>query len=333
MRRRATLVLGALLLAGCDRNHRVLEGGEVRGLFFLDPRLGWVVGRQHQSKTVFIASTKDGGRRWETSKIEEKGGFGSFGGTLTGVAFRDPSLGRVFGTHALAFSTKDGGLTWVKEQAPGDASVYRYRDGIGCVVLGAPGFTHRDGFFTFQGDDVQAGRLNTRSAEGRLFHPYDVQIVNSQTLWGRGSAELYRSIDGGQTWRVIELDESRRGSTIVNEVRSSFFLSDSTGWIALLDRRILTTTDGGTTRTDLNPVGLEMAPGPLFFFDEQQGLMLVSDRVSGAVVVTKDGGRTWSKKVDLGPGEWGELFVLDGEHAWVAGTTEGNVVVRSFAPR
>jgi photosystem II stability/assembly factor-like uncharacterized protein len=335
MTARTALVASMLLLAGCGAGvgsgHTVvIEAAEVGGIFFLDSIHGWVVGSERKSRSLFIASTDDGGGSWSSIKIENKGrGFGN----LTGVAFRDLTHGWAYGSHALAFATKDGGKTWEKQKAPGDIRTFRYRDGSGSLTLGPPGYSGRDGFFTFHNDDAGNGRLREKADVLNMF-PHDVQIVDARTLWGFGDGSLYRSTDGGDSWNAIRVDEAYRGpSTIGDGVRGIFFLSPTTGFIVVGDR-LLATTDAAATRRNLGPMG---AGGFVFyqlhFFDEMRGVVLASTRESAAILATTDGGRTWSTKVDLGPGEWRELFVLDDTHAWAAGVVKTDVVVRPFAPQ
>ena len=330
----AALVAATILLAGCSSGERapvvqVIEGGEVGDVFFLDALRGWVVGSERKSGNLFIAATEDGGRSWATTRLENKSrGFPN----LTGVAFRDMSRGWAFGTHALALSTRDGGKTWAKETAPGDIRTFRYRNGTGSLVLGPPGYSGRDGFFTFDADDFQSGRLREKASNDFNMFPHDVQIVNPRTLWGFGDGSLYRSTDSGDSWTVIRIDEAYSGpSTIGDGVRAISFLSATTGFIVVGDR-LLATTDGGATRKVAGPLGAGgFVHSRLFFFDEARGVALGSTRAAGTILFTADGGRTWSKAVDLGPGEWSRLFVLDDTQAWAAGVVDGNVVIRQFS--
>jgi photosystem II stability/assembly factor-like uncharacterized protein len=158
--------------------------------------------------------------------------------------------------------------------------------------------------------------------------------VDPQTLWGFGDGALYRSTDGGDSWGTIRIDEAYSGpSTIGDGVRAAFFLSVTTGFIVVGDR-LLATTDAAGTRKALGRLGAGgFVHSRIFFFDETRGVALGSTRAAGTILTTADGGRTWSKAVDLGSGEWSNLFVLDNTHAWVAGVVNGNVVVRPFAPQ
>ena len=334
----ALTFVSTFVLPGCSGSPavedrvRVIESAEVGGLFFLDSSHGWVVGSERKSRSLFIAATEDGGQSWATTRIENKSrGFP----TLTGIAFRDPSHGWAFGSHALAFSTKDAGKTWEKEKAPGDIRTFRYRDGAGSLTLGPPGYSGRDGFFTFQRDDFSSGRLREKGLPNDVnMFPHDVQIVDPQTLWGFGDGTLYRSIDGGDSWTAIRIDEAYSGPhTIGPGIRSAFFLSATTGFIVVGDR-LLATTDAAATRKDLGSVRVgDASRYQLYFFDERRGVVLAATRDAGVILATADGGRTWSKKVDLGPGEWSKLFVLDDQHAWAAGVVKTDVIVRPFAPQ
>ena len=329
---RWSIFLLLFCLAGCAQQSQVLKDSEPGGLFFLDAKHGWIVGSEVQQDKVFVASTSDGGKSWDTVRLAESKGI------LSGVAFQDQKCGWAVGSHALAFSTEDGGQSWKKDKAAGDARALRYRQGVGCVVLGAPGFSHRDGFWTFAGSDQSKGTLQTRDGNW-LFHPADVQILDSQNLWGSDSTTLYQSVDGGRNWKMVRLEETTPdGSTVQRPVRASFFLSPLVGWLALDEGQFLTTTDGAVTRQELSSIGLEgLTPRQLCFFDAQTGIILTrkegpgkSDQ--GKILTTSDGGKTWKKKLDLGEGEWREFFVLDQDHGWVVGRVSGDTVVRAFDP-
>lgn len=178
------LVLAAL--SGCSSQRDILKNAEIGALEFSDAQHGRLVGREMSEKKVFLASTQDGGKRWEVTKI----GIDNNDACLSGIAFRDAQNGWAVGSHGLAFATKDGGKSWEKTEALGDARALHYREGLGCLVLGSVGYAQRNGIVTYSGDSMDKGRLSSRTPMGRNIDPYDGQIVDDQTLWGYGSCEL-----------------------------------------------------------------------------------------------------------------------------------------------
>lgn len=267
-----TLLL-ALCLLGCASNTQVIEG-ELGGLTFIDAQHGWAVGGAKEKK-VFVASTADGGAHWETTLMPTE----HITPLLTGVAFPDSQHGWVMGSHGQAYETRDGGKNWAKIRPPGDAVGMDYRDGLVCVVLGPPGYAHIDGFSTGPAEEFPNGVLLKQNRTGRLFHPFGVQIIDSQHLVGYGSGELYVSNDKGHSWSVVELEEYRA------DVRGAYFLTPERGWIALKDGRLLVAQDGGARRELITPVGLEgRSIERLHFWDESQGVALVTSREKALVM-------------------------------------------------
>ena len=334
MKRFMGLMVG-LALSGCSSPARILQG-ELGGLTFSDAQHGWAVGEargKEDVKKVFVASSQDGGKHWKTLKMDS----GNSGAILNAIAFRDPTHGWVVGSHALCFETTDGGQNWQQARALGDARNLHYRNGLGCLVLGTFGYSHRNGVITFQGEDMEKGRAVSRIPGGRIVDPYDIQILDDKTLWGYGSAELYNSNDQGLNWKVTELNECKDGSNLVKGLRTAFFVSPTQGWLCLEDGSLLTTNDGGATRTPLSPTGMEgLVVEQLYFFDAVNGLALATGGRTRSgrnqVMLTRDGGQSWKKQLDLGEGTWHRLVVLDRSHAWAGGQVHGQVTIVPFSP-
>lgn len=315
------ILLLALSLWGCSAQTKVIKGS-LSGLTFLDSQHGWAVG-SGEKDMVFVASTQDGGKHWESMQIPRQDRA-----SLGGIAFRDATHGWMVGSHRLAFATQDGGKNWQKMDAPGDANGIEFRHGLGCITLGAPGYAHIDGFLVSGGEEFPNGRPKTQLRTGRLFHPWGAKIVDSHTVTGYGPSELYMTSDAGRNWTVVELDDAKES------VRDISFTSDKQGWIACGDGSLLFTKDGGATREALSTVGLEgRIIQRIHFFDDFQGIALAKVKDSNSLVLTTaDGGKNWKKKLDPGEGDWGQLEVLDRTHAWVGGDLKGSVYIRAFSP-
>ncbi|MBI3927826.1 MAG: hypothetical protein HY319_19955, partial [Armatimonadetes bacterium] len=238
--------------------------------------------------------------------------------------------GRVFGSHAGAFVTQEGGKTWTPEEAPGDVNAYSRRDGLACLTLNAPGYWRRQGILCFRADDLKRGVFREKTRTGRIFHGQDAQVVGPETAWVTTDTAIFRTTDGGKDWTAVEVGETRRGSTVVNGIVSSYFLDQDRGWLALEDGTLTVTRDGGQRREAVSAAGLEgWRVVRLHFLDQERGVALASSLSvdDAALLVTQDGGRSWQVKQQLGDHGWSELFVLDEAHAWVAGADRGVVVL------
>lgn len=94
-----------------------------------------------------------------------------------------------------------------------------------------------------------------------------------------GSGDIYRTTNGGKTWKAMGLD--------LLEIRSLSFISDKTGFFATNDWSLYKTTDGGESCTLIGEK--EFTIGDMFFVNENQGLVCTSKGIS----ITFDGGVTF----------------------------------------
>ncbi len=177
--------------------------GGIRGITFLNERVGWVVGVDGG-----ISKTTDGGATWKS--LTAAGAK-----TLYSVSFSDETNGWVTGDSASLHATSDGGATW-RAVATGDTpdpgstrlndyNAVLFTDSETGIVIGERGrvFSTRDGGEEWiQGDAPEAaewtfgGFVNVArpvdsivwAAGLRIFPPDDV------------NGAIMRSTDGGESW-------------------------------------------------------------------------------------------------------------------------------------
>jgi photosystem II stability/assembly factor-like uncharacterized protein/nitrous oxidase accessory protein NosD len=121
-----------------------------------------------------------------------------------------------------------------------------------------------------------------------------VHFVNDKTGWVTGSHRVYKTTDGGVTWRVV----LEQGAGDV------FFVDALNGWAAA--RYVLRTIDGGETWAAID-AGTRFAVADLHFTDARHGW---SVGAAGHISRTTDGGVTWTVE----PQPLGTLAIL-GVHA------------------
>ena len=144
---------------------------------------------------------------------------------------------------------------------------------------------------------------------------WDMSFVNDSegyllgTQWmEQDPVLLYRTTDGGLTWRGIF---GSRSSILIGVLTISF-VSEGTGWAG--GGVIMKTSDGGQTwETQLDPAVVR----EFFFLDEQRGFA-----VGGTTIVkTVDGGSSW---IDISPDDQRikdlrSAFFFDENVGWVIG--------------
>lgn len=192
-------------------------------------------------------------------------------------------------TSITVFLTTDGGLSW-KQGAP----------------VGIPGPT-----------------LNVSNT------PPSVYFIDSTHGWlsvsgtagGADSDFLYRTSDGGVNWQSTADSSSQ---PLLRGMAQVAFVSLTTGWLTgcgCAPAPLLVTHDGGATwKTQaLPPPSDGSCPcgvTPPVFFDPTHGmLLLVSSTLSQTLLMTSDGGDTWS--APLLPAKFlQDVSFTDANHGW-----------------
>ena len=248
-------------------------------LQFLDPGTGRALagrGVSLGSNSVEMYQTSDGGATWlsvfndDPTRPDASGDL-PLSGVKNGMTFLDADTGWVTGTRPVAgevylFVTRDGGVSWSRQDIPLPAgyATYQYMPQAP-VFFGSDGFlplmvylsdttgftfyTSHDGGTTWIGDPSKAGSL---LASGL----YAFADALHGWCWD-GGTNLVATTDGAQTWGMIHpgLDLGGRLSQMefVPAVGSGF-----TGWaLTSVDdtghSQLYRTTDNGITWMSLIP--------------------------------------------------------------------------------
>jgi photosystem II stability/assembly factor-like uncharacterized protein len=308
--RRQVLVAGAVLgMSGPVRAQpsggwRVLATEPYRGkqddISFVSPELGW-----YGNGAGKLYRTANGGETWE--KVWEQPG--TFIRALGFVDALNGFLGNV-GTDYYPgvtdtrplYRTRDGGATWTPIDAPG----------IG-IVKGICGI-----------DIVQERRI----FQGAL---RDVTVIHAAGRVG-GPATMLRSVDGGETWSVVDL---RAQAGMILDVKffdaqNGLVCAASSGDTAQANAMILRTSDGGATWTEAYRSARSFENcWKMSFPSRRVGYATVQNYEEGAtrrvIVKTEDGGATWRELPlvdDARVRAFGIGFV-DESRGWVGTTTSG----------
>lgn len=133
---------------------------------------------------------------------------------------------------------------------------------------------------------------------------------NHQRALGYGDG-IYKSVDGGQSWKNMGLKESRQTGGIVIDPRNSdvvFVAAEGSAWGPGGDRGLYKTTDGGKTwnktlhiseHTGVNNVIMDPKDPDVLYLTTEQRRRHVFTKIGGgpetAVYKSTDNGETWRK--------------------------------------
>jgi photosystem II stability/assembly factor-like uncharacterized protein len=194
-------------------------------------------------------------------------------GTLLGSGHPDskkelpPYLGLI--------ASEDGGATWRVISRLGEADLHK-------IVL------RHDRIYAI---DAVVAAVLVSSDDGRTFTEYftprdqvlidlEVDPADPDHMIGSTETELYRTQDGGKTWRPADVGDRIR---LVWTAPDALFRADQDG-------TVYRSSDGGRRWDEVGTV-----PGEPYKFkalDTEHLLLALSD---GTIVETEDGGRTWTE--------------------------------------
>ena len=286
-----------------DCGDPVKEGGTriFEDVWFLDENTGWVVGGKRA-----VYKTTDGGKTWTLTTLPGKG-------WLRGVQFVDANTGWVLSQTMLR--TTDGGTTWTEYALGKTPSTYdfHFSDAQNGVVVSAGEILR----------SLDGGRTWISNAETKVggfsASAYMTDAKNGWLVWDYAFGQ---TSDGGKTWQV----KSGGDGDVALGVN---FVNPKLGWATGYTWKetdyaclVLKTADGGETwNRQVLPIKGKL--NETFFLDEKLGWSAASD---GKVVVTKDGGATWTEH-DTGTKSYlmAGLQFLDANIGYAAGM-QGTVI-------
>ncbi len=308
---------GGLVIRTTDggRSWQPIRSGvktDLKHVSFVDHLHGWIVGNQG-----VILFSQDGGLSWnkQTSHTSTD---------LNRGFFQDLNRAWVVGNNGVILATTNGGVSWTQQTSGTTQNLY----GIDFVDASYGWISGQNGLVLAT---VNGGSSWTKQTSCTETHDlYDVDFVNREVGWlvGMGGA-LWRTNDGGAHWTEwfmtdwtsdlhdIDMLSSDggwivgKGGFLAQYQNSSWtrkesgseinlygveFFDASHGWFAGEAGSVFSTSDGGTQWE--RSIGSTTAMiRDIYFIDEQRGWAGVGWHTSGfpgAILATRDGGRTWN---------------------------------------
>lgn len=262
----------------------------LRDLYFVNPYLGWIVGReelpQGQGSVGVLLFTRDGGLTWQRVLPNAMPG-------LNRVRFTDPRTGFVFGDGSDqfptgVFQTKDGGKTWEPIAGPRCSTWYAgsfLKDQTG-ILTGAWDSlaTFRDGRFTKAEVDYLGGR--------NLLGAY----LNSQRAFavGQGGLILVSKTQGARyAFADLKCTPEIRASLDFHGIHGQ---GDHVWVVGKPGTIIFHSPDQGAT-WKMQKSGQALPLHGVYFLDQLHGWAVGE---LGTIVATVDGGNTWKTQRQTG---------------------------------
>lgn len=273
----------------------------------------WIV-----TVTGDLVSTHDGGENWTLISNKESGGFSC-------VYFINGELGFALSAKGIVLKTNDAGKTWKKTSGLTlNGGEVRYKSQIkfsdqlnGIIVMPGYVWTTSDGGTTWERRNPFEATKNIRVALTG-----GVSFVGN-SIWLAGTEGIiFKSEDKGHNWKYYRVKNT---DGLIYDV---LFLNEKLGWTAgFPGLGLLKSEDGGSTWKLQHPfisLSKSVAVISLFFIDGQTGWAVGQDRwkgnsrFKGALLHTKDGGRSWQQ---ISVGRWetilSRVHFSDSNEGWV----------------
>ncbi len=272
------------------------------GVKALSATEAWAVGNYGA-----IYHTTNGGKTWEARDSSTKN-------PLFSVDFADAEHGWAVGKSGEILGTADGGKTWVRQKSPIDAAKHLFKVRVAdprtvwaVGEWGAIAVTTDRGA-TWQDRSLPTLTILAGEQPDRQEHVVLEDVVLYDVVWPDPQhgyilgefATVLATSDGGATWlkRKVPTDKTIFGAA---------FTDSNDGWLVGIDGLVLHTADAGQTWTvqhgNPEPATIdELAfndalknPGMYSIAVRGKTGVVVGD--TGTVLVSSDGGQTWTRRV------------------------------------
>lgn len=139
---------------------------------------------------------------------------------------------------------------------------------------------------------------------------HDVHLATSSAGWAVGDGgRVFRTIDGGASWAQSNVPG------FSGALRAVHFLNATTGWAAGDNAQLFKSFDGGASWSHV-PMFFNAQYTDVFFADAQRGWIAAGS----SVLITTDGGASWTGWPIGGGARADRLSVLGGAWLWCTGT-------------
>ncbi len=200
---------------------------------------------------------------------------------IAGAAFTDANTGYVGDMYSTNFyKTTDGGNNWSALTTGIAGGTYDL-----IFVDANNGFGVSDNISFFKTTNAGTTWTNVSLSSFFTSAPYALHFPSLTTGYIVGEKAIIKTTNGGTNWTVKKNNFSQ-------DLYSTFFVDNNTGFVAGDGGLISKTTDGGTTWTT-QTTNTTSGIWSVQFFNANVG---VASGVAGLLLMTTDGGTTWVDK-------------------------------------
>ena len=262
------------------------SGGSINAASFADEYRGWaIVGGRN------IYTTADGGNTWIMK-------LSILGNVLYDVKAISATTAWVTASQGLLLKTTDSGNTWMPRHLN--------------ITSALKGITFIDAFNGWiVGDNstilktVDGGNTWVHQIASTVNNLDKIQFIDSTTGWIRGDSKIYKTTDGGVTWREAS-DNSPFG------LRNFFMKNANEGLLVGANGAIAQTSDGAITWKSVGEI-------PQRFYRD---IHFINDTIgfavgNGVLAKTINGGKKWTSQVL--DNNYYDLFFVNDTHGWMVG--------------
>ncbi len=139
---------------------------------------------------------------------------------------------------------------------------------------------------------------------------WDIEFVNANLGFIAADNVVFRTRDGGQTWENVLTSDLYYTSV--------FFLDENHGWVTANQNQVLKTSDGGNTWTAVPVVySIEIGLSDVFFISPDTGWVVGEEET---IFKTTNGGQTWEllNQRNFAP-QWNVVVFNTDSTGWVGG--------------
>jgi len=254
-------------------------------IYFVDNAFGYIVGNNG-----LLFRTADGGENW--TQINTNVSY-----NLYNISFANESIGFINGLKTI-----DGGITWTVQSSSQEFGLIHALDENNLIA-------GKDATFSFSGDIYKSSNGgDTWEVIANPITPLigaynDVCFINDDLgyLSAWYSEHLVKTVDGGDTWTEIIIDQVDGSSFTTDDFRSVYFPTEDIGLVTH-ENGIIKTIDGGNTWSEIKPEGLNQSfyPESVIALSTEHYILVGGTQVVELekIYETLDGGNTWVAAVN-----------------------------------